>query len=155
VLDANSFHRVFDPNNVGYPDFAPLRNWLYDHPRTSLVIGGTHYRDEIAKLRKYFGKLVELKRARKLSEILDDVVDTEETRVKKAAQKNKCNDPHLIALLCASGCRIFASHDKRADPFIKMKCLYQSGQHRPSIYRDAKHASLLCNENIVALRNLK
>jgi hypothetical protein len=155
VLDVNSFHHVFDPNTTGHADFAPLCDWLYDHPRTSLVIGGKHYREELDKMHKYFGKLVELKRARKLSEVLDEVVNAEEERLKDAVQDRRFNDPHIVALFCVSGCLIFASHDKRSDPFIKMKALYPKGQRRPSIYRSATHAPLLCNANIVALRNIR
>lgn len=153
VLDVNSFHRVFDPSTAGYADFAPLRDWLYDRPHTSLVIGGKHYREEVGKLHKYFDKLVELKRARKLSEILDVAVDAEEARLKEAVQNKRFNDPHIVALFCASGCLVFASYDKRADPYIKMKALYPKGQRPPSIYRSARHAPLLCDANIVALRN--
>jgi hypothetical protein len=153
VLDVNSFHHVFDLNTAGHADFAPLLDWLYDHPRTSLVIGGKHYRTELDKLRKYLGNLVELKRARKLSEILDEVVNAEEKRLKAAVHSKRFDDPHIVALFCVSGCLIFASHDKRADPFIKMKALYPKGQHRPHIYRSARHVSLLCDANIVELRN--
>ena len=155
VLDVNSFHRMFDPNTTGYAAFSALRDWLYDHPRTSLVIGGTRYRNEVDKLSKYFSKLVELKRARKLSEVRDDVVDAEECRLKKIVQHRDFDDPHIIGLFCASGCVIFSSHDKRADPFVKMKILYPKGQRRPSIFRSVQHASLLCDANIVKLRNLK
>jgi len=153
VLDVNSFHYLFDTNTAGHVEFAPLLDWLYDHPRTSLVIGGTRYREELSKLRKYLGKLVELKRARKLSEISDEVVDAEERRLRLAVHRTGFDDPHIVALFCASGCLIFASHDKRADPFIKMRALYPRGQSRPSIYRCAKHASLLCDANIVKLRD--
>jgi predicted nucleic acid-binding protein len=155
VLDVNAFHDVFDPNSAGHADFAPLRDWLYDHPRTSLVIGGNHYRKELNKLHKYLGKLVELKRARKLSEVLDEVVNTEEKRLEKAVHNKSFDDAHIVALFCVSGCLIFASHDKRADSFIKMRKLYPKGQHRPSIYHGAGHAALLRDANIVALRNTR
>ena len=153
VLDVNAFHHLFDANTSGHADFAPLFEWLYYNPRSSLVIGGTHYRKELGKLPKYFGILAELKRARKLSEILDDVVNEEEKRLKGAVKKRRFDDSHIVALFCASGCLIFASHDTRADPFIKMKALYPKGQRRPSIYRSAKHASLLRDGNIIKLRN--
>jgi len=155
VLDINSFHRVFNIRNADHCDFAPLLSWLYDNPRTSLVIGGTHYRKELSKLPKYLDKLVELKRARKLREICDKTVDAEEKRLRQAVKHRDFNDQHIIAIFCASGCLIFASHDKRADPFIKKKSLYPKGQKRPSIYRSAKHTLLLCDSNIVSLRNEK
>jgi len=155
VLDTNSFHCVFDPCSRDHADFTPLLRWLYDHPRTSLVIGGTTYRRELGRLKKYLDRLVELKRARKLSEIVDDVVDTEEERLKTEVIHRHFDDPHIVALFCASGCLIFASHDKRADPFLKMKRLYPRGQKRPSIYRTSKHRDLLCDGNIAELRNVR
>lgn len=154
VLDANSFHRVFKIGSKEHSDFAPLLRWLYDHPRTSLVIGGKTYREEIGRLSKYFVYLAELKRAGKLSEIVDEVVDIEEERLKRAVKHKGFNDPHIVALFCASGCMLFASHDKRADAFLKMKALYPKGQKRPSIYRSVTHCALLRNENIVKLRNV-
>ncbi len=155
VLDINSFHRVFDSASCDHKEFAPLLNWLYDHPQTCLVFGGTHYRDELSKLGKYLDRIVELKRARKLREICDDLVDKEEGRLKQAIEHKDFDDPHMIAIFCVSGCLIFASHDKRADRFIKMKELYPKGQKRPSIYRSLAHTSLLCDANIVHLRNVK
>jgi hypothetical protein len=153
VLDVNSFHLVFNSNTSGHVDFVPILDWLYDHPRTCLVIGGSHYRAELGKMPRYYDRLVELKRARKLCEILDKVVDSEEERLKGAVSHRDFDDPHLVALFCASGCLIFASQDTRADRFIKMKALYPRGQKRPNIYRSAKHTSLLCDQNIVKLRN--
>ncbi|MFH1008902.1 MAG: hypothetical protein V1800_15615 [Candidatus Latescibacterota bacterium] len=155
VLDANSFHRVFNRDCKEHADFSPLREWLYNHPRTSLVIGGKTYREEIGRLSKYLTYVVELKRARKLSEIDDAVVDAEEDRVRRLMTRRNFDDPHIVALFCASGCLLFASHDKRADPFLKMKALYLKGQKRPRIYRKWKHRTLLTDANIVALRNLR
>lgn len=155
VLDVNSFHRMFDPNTVGYASFAPLRDWLYDRRRTSLVIGGTTYRKEVDKLRKYFPQLIELKRARKLSEVLDHVVDAEEKRVAGVVNRKGFDDPHIVGLFCASGCLVFASHDKRADRYVKMGELYPKGQHRPKIFRSTRCVSMLCDDSIVRIRNLK
>jgi len=155
VLDANSFHHMFDVNYSGHADFIPLLRWLYDKQGTSLVIGGTRYLEELKKLNKYFDKLVELERNRKISKIKDEIVDDEENRLKSIVNQKKFNDPHIVALFCVSGCLIFASHDKKADRFIKRRDLYPCGQRPPSIYRSAKHTKLLCNKNIVRLRNTK
>jgi predicted nucleic acid-binding protein len=155
VLDTNTFHRVFNRDCKEHVDFSPLLEWLYNHPRTSLVIGGKAYRREIGRLSKYLTYLVELKRARKLSEIDDSVVDAEEDRLRDLVTHRNFDDPHIVALFCASGCLLFASHDKRADPFLKMKALYPKGQKRPRIYRECKHKTLLTDANIVALRNLR
>lgn len=155
ILDVNSFHRMFDPNTSGYASFAPLRDWLYDRQKTSLVIGGTTYRREVDKLRKYFPKLAELKRARKLSEVRDDVVDAEEKRVAGVVNQSSFDDPHIVGLFCASGCVVFASHDRRADRYVKMRSLYPKGQHKPKIFRSARCVSMLCDDSIIQIRNLK
>lgn len=155
ILDVNSFHCVFGSRKKEHTDFVPLARWLYDNPRTSLVIGGKTYLEEIGRMPKYLEYLVELKRARKLCKISCAVVDAEEKRLKKAVKHRNFNDAHILALICASGCLLFASQDKRADPFLKMKDLYPKGQKRPSIYRSAKHRVLLRDENIVQLRNVQ
>jgi predicted nucleic acid-binding protein len=154
VLDANSFHCLFNKTSKGHAEFVPLLDWLYNNPRTSLVIGGKTYRKEMGRLCKYLNYIVELKRARKLSEIKDDVVDAEEERLKLAVTHQKFNDAHIIAIICASGCMLFASHDKRADRFLRMPDLYPKGQKRPHIYRTAQHKALLKSEHIVKLRNV-
>ena len=85
------------------------------------MIGGTTYRNEVGKLSKYLKFLAELSRAGKLSNINNDVVDAEEKRVAAVKRHRDFNDAHIIALFCASGCRVFASKDERADSFIKDK----------------------------------
>jgi hypothetical protein len=155
VLDINCFHRVFDRKTGCQKDFVPLLNWLYGNPRTCLVIGGSTYRTELGHLSKYLGQLVELRRARKLAEIRDDIVDAEEARLKAKVTSKAFNDAHIVAIFCASGCLIFASHDYHADPFVKMKSLFPKGQKRPKIYRAQKHKTLLSNNNIVELRNVR
>jgi hypothetical protein len=155
VLDINCFHRVFDAKTGCHKEFSPLLEWLYGNPRTSLVIGGSTYRKELGHLKKYLDHLVELKRARKLAEIRDEVVDSEEERIRGAVKTRAFNDPHIVALFCASGCLVFASHDTRADRFLKMKRLFPKHQRRPRIYRSQKHKTLLCDSNIIKLRNVR
>jgi hypothetical protein len=155
VLDINSFHHMFDQKTVGHADFAPLLNWLQRGSGTSLVIGGTHYRAELRRMDKYLPILGELKRGRKLSEVANEIVDENEKSIRAAVPRKKFDDPHIVALFCASGCLIFASHDKRADEFIKLRRLYPKGQRPPSIYRSEKYGKrLLRPENIVQLRNV-
>ncbi|WP_133957308.1 hypothetical protein [Aminivibrio pyruvatiphilus] len=154
VLDTNSFHLLFNPKSSNHEDFKPLLKWLYNHDGTCLVIGGTRYRFEIRNMTKYLENLVELKRVRKLREISDDVVDAEETRLKGIVCCNDFDDAHIVALFCASGCLIFASQDRRADHFIKMKALYPKKHRPPRIYRNASHVALLCEENIANLTNV-
>lgn len=154
VLDINAFHCIFDRSSAKHADFAPLCAWLYNNPHTSLVYGGTHYQRELDKLNKYVVYLAELRRGRKLSIVDKDHVDIEEARIKKIIPQQYFDDAHLVAIVCASGCLIIASCDRRADQFIKQKRLYKRMHKRPSIYRSSKHSNLLCNKKIVHLRNV-
>ncbi len=154
VLDANSYHCMFNSDSNCYDDFKPLHDWLFGKDRTSLVIGGTTYKKEIRKMKKYWELLKELKNMRLVSDIQDDKVDEEEKRIADRVNDKNFNDPHLIALLCVSRCVIFASKDKRAFPYVKMYRLYPKG-YRPKIYHNSNNADkLLCDKNIVSLRNL-
>jgi len=154
VLDINIFHCIFSSNSKEYTEFSPLRNWLFSNPRTSLVVGGTTYRNELKQLTKYLGMLIELEKKKKITKISNDVVDAEEKRVRSLVGHRDFDDPHIVAIFCASRCRIFASHDKRSDQFIKRKEFYPKGQKLPRIYRNKRHQKLLTEANIVPLHNL-
>jgi predicted nucleic acid-binding protein len=119
------------------------------------VIGGTTYRKEVKKLGKSLEFLAELRRAGKLSIINDAVVDKEKDLVSALETHPDFDDQHIVALFRVSGCRVFASHDKRADRFVKKKALYRKGQKPPSIYRNYRHNNLLIDTNIVQLNNLQ
>ena len=97
-----------------------------------------------------------LKRSGKLSEIDDAIVDAKEKRIADLVNHRNFDDPHIVAIFCASGCVLFASYDKRADPFIKMKELYPKGHKRPRIYRSRRQKNtLLKDDKIVDLRNVQ
>lgn len=154
VLDINSFHSFFNENSSDHQEYIPIVNWLYDpQKKTCLVYGGRTYKEELNKIPKYFTYLAELERKRKLAIIKDDIVDTEEVRVKSIENDRDFDDAHIVALFCASGCRIFVTHDRRSDRFIKMQHLYTGGQRRPKIYKTRNHFGLLCRENLVSIRN--
>jgi len=65
-----------------------------------------------------------------------------------------CNNS-IVAIFAVSGCQVFCSKDKHADKYVKMRTLYPQGQNPPGIYRRRTHRHLLCDDNIVALRNRK
>ncbi len=108
---------------------------------------------ELGNLIKYKKIIQELARNRKITWIDNEVVDNEEKQVKCEISDRNFNDPHILGLFRASGCSLFASKDKKADPFIKCKNLYKKNQKPPKIYRSAKHKTLLTEEIIVILSN--
>lgn len=154
VLDANSFPCVFNPKDKYHEDFKPVLDWLYSSPDTSLVYGGTKYKKELRKMNHYLSILLELKRSRKANEIDPKIIDKKEAEIKAKVTKNDLNDPHIIAIFCASGCLLFVSKDKRADEYIKNPELYPKKQKVPKIYRCKEHQHLLKPEKIVKLQNV-
>jgi hypothetical protein len=153
VLDSNSFHRFFNPSCADYFDFEPLHDWLYNTVGTKLVYGGTTNLREIDCLKKYYPYLVELRKISKFIQIDTKLVDEEAVKIKDVVNNKDFDDPHIIALLAVSGCLIFASHDKRADKYIKRKNLYPKNSPRRSIYRLRSHFKLLKADNIVKIQN--
>lgn len=154
VLDVNAFSCVFDSASEKHDDFNPLRKWLDNNPKTCLVYGGKKYKDEIGRMNKYFPILIEYKKLRKINEICDKKINKVEKDLIKLIDNKDFDDAHHVAIFCVSGCLIFASLDKRADQYIKMNELYPSGQSRPRIYRSKDHRHLLCDDNIVKLKNV-
>jgi len=137
-----------------FSEFSPINQWLHKREKARMVYGGTKYRQEMSVLRKYFGYLTELRRSNRIAEIDDKVVDSMEEDLTQKLPKASFDDAHIVAIFISSGCRVFCSKDKRADKFLKMRSLYPSGQKPPNIYRGRKHIQLLCDDNIVKLRNL-
>ena len=155
VLDACSFHRFFNPLSNDFYDFEPLHDWLYKKNGTKLVYGGTTYIKEIEHLKKYRGYLVELSKISKFVQIEKKLVDEESDKIRAAVNNSDFDDPHIIALLAVSGCLLFASHDTRADKFVKRRDLYPKNTHKRSIYRKRQHSDLLTADKIVNLQNIK
>ena len=155
VLDVNCIPSFFATASKQHSEFAPLYNWLTENKGTCLVYGGKKYLKELSLMHRYMAMFTELKRINKIKIVNNKLVDTEEDRIKTLVDQVGCDDAHIIAIFCISGCRIFASKDKRADKFIKMRDLYPKGCKIPKIYRTSDHANLLCEDNIVAIRNIQ
>lgn len=70
----------------------------------------------------------------KVERLDDDEVDEQERRVKELCNDKKFNDPHLVAIVCVSRCRLICTDEQEAVPFLKMKKLYSDGVKVPNIY---------------------
>ena len=108
---------------------------------------------ELQKSYRYVRLFRELKSAYRAVEIQQNMVDAREAELVISINDKACDDHHIIAILCVSGCKLLCSGDKRSFKFVKDGQNYDSGHHRPRIYQRAEHKSLLCNENVVRLRN--
>lgn len=152
VIDTNVLSCVFSLDSCYHKEYQSVYMWIING-EGFIVCGGTTYWNEIKKARKYLGVLAELKKKGKLKDIKQEVVDNQQTMV-KGILPSDCDDSHLIAIFRASGCRLLCSNDHRVDIYIKNKKYYLKKQRLPKIYRNKKHAHLLCKKNIVTLQNV-
>lgn len=155
IIDVNVFGAVFDKDNAQHADFSPVKIWV-TKKKGFLVFGGAKYIDELERATRYHKILVELKKMGRVKQIKRDVVDADNALVDEMLAGTDCDDSHLIALVRVSGCRLICSNDISADRYLKKRKLYpkEKGLKPPSIYRSKKHKKLLCQKNIVILKNV-
>jgi hypothetical protein len=137
VLDINAFHLVFG----GHESFKPVLDWLL-YGRGKLVMGGSKYDEELAKMKKYLRLISLLKKGCKIVRANNDAVDQKVIEITRACPDPDFDDPHMVALLSVSGCKLFCSEDQRSYKYIKRKEWYTGSI--PKIYRSkslrsAKH----------------
>ena len=152
VIDANTFAPVFNESCSLHSEFSPVRAWITDGPGL-VVYGGTKYKKELHRAYRYMRLVRQLKNANKAVEICQDRVDEREREIEELTRGSGCDDQHIIAIFCVSKCRLFCSHDGRADRYIKSQALYPKGQQRPKIYRSLANQGLLCRTYVVRLQN--
>lgn len=153
LIDINVLCCVFSSTPAQHPDFLPVKKWVTSGPGT-IVYGGSHYRGELRKTFKYFGIMTELNRQGRISRIHDGQVDAAQQIVEDMIDDPRCDDPHLIAIIRVSGCRLICSNDRRADRYLKDHRLYNNRNSVPKIFRNSSHRHLLNRRNIVALRSV-
>lgn len=147
VVDAPLFVPMFktsDPKSVSY---QPVRQWVVEGIG-KFVIGGTKYKAELAKIPTVLPVLLELERKGKVVRISDAVVDAEEALVKVIEPRPDFDDPHLAALIRATGCRLICVLDPRSHKYLRASKLYKSPKARPNLYTRPKNKSLLCARNV-------
>jgi predicted nucleic acid-binding protein len=149
IVDTNTWSSVFDATSEGHAAFRPVREWIMDGDGF-VVYGGTTYLKELRASPRILALFTELSRARKASVRNKSEVDAHEKAAKKLEPSTKFDDPHLVAIVRESGCRLICSGDKRAHPYLKRKDLYPSGRKPPKIFTGHKrNDALLCKANIV------
>jgi hypothetical protein len=144
VVDANCLAPVFKKFSMNHAEFKPVIDWVVDGTG-KIVFGGTKYENE---LRGYLGILAELSRVQKTVKISDEKVDDKAAWAAKQIKHKDFDDPHIVALLMVSGCRLICSLDERSHPYLKHKVFFNPASKRPKIYTDSKRAHLLMDKNI-------
>lgn len=146
IIDANALGDVFNSNSQLHDEFKAVRDWILNG-KGKVVYGGSKYRNELRRT-KYFKLIGQLKRARKAVVVDKEKVNAEQARIEALLTHPDFDDPHLIAIVCVSRCKLICSKDKRAYRFLKDKQFYPKGHDRPKIYSQKSNSDLLTDVNI-------
>lgn len=135
-----------DPNHA---DFVAVRQWVVEGTG-KFVMGGTKYKAELMAVKSVVPFLAELERKGKVVRKRDADVDADEAAVKAIEPANDFDDPHLVALIRLTGCRLICIRDPRAHRFLRSPRFYRSKKERPRLYTRTKNGALLCALNLAA-----
>ena len=150
VIDTNTFAAVFDRESQNHNDFRPVLDWIV-YGNGKIVYGGTKYKEELRRARKFLGIISQLSKVSKVKEIPEAAVDARQREVESMVVHPDFDDPHLVAIIGVSGCRLICTGDFRAYRFLKSKSFYPKHVERPKIYRNAANQDLLCDDNIAEI----
>jgi hypothetical protein len=147
VLDTCAFGPFFNRDNKDHADFHPAFDWVISK-KGKLVYGGTKYMNELKAAKKFISLFAQLERAGKLVILNREEVDATQDLVEEMESSPDFDDPHLIAIVIVSKCRIVCTRDARAIPFLKERKFYKGRMKRPLIYTSRTNAPLLCDRFI-------
>ena len=147
VADPPTFISMFKSTDPGHADFVAVRDWVIGGPG-KFVMGGAKYKSELRAVSSVLPFLAELERKGKIIRRTDAEVDADEVAVKAIEPANDFDDPHLVALIRLTGCKLICIRDTRAHKFLRSVRFYQSPKHRPSLYTRPKNGGLLRVENL-------
>lgn len=145
VIDVNVLPNVFQSTNADHQEFKYIKDWIING-KGKLVYGGTDFINEIpVKFRRIINQL---KIANKVVLANGKDVDNYTKEVKKIIQHRDFDDPHLVALLKITGCKLIASNDIRAYPYFRHQVFFGVSRNRPKIYSGSGNRNLLVDNNI-------
>ncbi len=149
IIDTNTWTSVFDPTSEKHPNFKPVFDWILgENGFGRIVFGGTTYLKETPQ--KYLRLLKLLNDARRTIPLPAALVDAMEAELKTKIVHRDFDDPHIVAMVIVSQCRLICTQEERAIPFFKDKdrILYPKRFPKPKIYHHAGNANLLTERNI-------
>ncbi|MDD2918501.1 hypothetical protein [Rhodoferax sp.] len=148
IIDTNTLSKVFKTTDKKHSEFKPVLDWIKDG-NGKIIVGGTTFNNEILVKVQWFVKAYQLLRqCGKVVEIDMRKVDKQEAWLKKQITDDDFDDPHIVALIGISGCKLVCTGDARSFPYIQNKKLYPKGKVPPSIYTKASNKQLLCDSNL-------
>jgi predicted nucleic acid-binding protein len=150
VIDVNVISALFNNKNNDHPRFVPLLEWLVAG-KGKMVYGGTKYKKELRLLSSYFGLILELGRAGKVIEVDQAKVDQFQISIEQDNSNINFNDPHIVAIVAISKCKLVCSCDQNSFQFIKDRRLYPPNVCPPKIYCSYRNRNLLNDNNIAEI----
>lgn len=147
VIDTNTLASVFKEDSELHDEFIPVKEWILNG-KGKIVFGGSDYQ---AELKKYLSIFKELKVGNKAVYISSDLVDKKKEEIKKLIVNKNFDDPHIVALLMVSGCKLICSNDKRAFPYFTHKLFFHPSKNTPKIYSGKRNKRLLVDNNIASI----
>jgi len=152
VLDINIIPSVLNKESSDNADFCYVLQWVLKYKNACFVYGGTKYKRELKKMKKCYKILNELRKAGKVVEINDRLIDINANQLKKICTDVAFNDEHIVAIINISGCKLVCTKDASSMMYLKRKDFY-SNRKVPRIYSSAKNKNLLRANNLVELKN--
>ena len=149
VVDPPLFIPMFKSDDPRHAIYTPVLQWI-DKGNGKFVIGGTMYKKELQGVRSIINLLVEYERKGKVANFNDKTVDANVEAVKKIEPSKDFDDPHLVALILTSGCRLICVFDPRSRKFLRDSRFYKKTKDRPKLYTREKNKALLSDKNIFA-----
>ena len=154
VIDMNVVNCVFNVDNQSHESFKPVKEWILNG-KGKMVVGGETYFKELGKLAKFRKFYLALRKAGKVILVKPEKeIDDLELKLKDSLSHKNFDDPHIVALLIVSGCKVICSNDARAYPFFHKKEWYPKGRSIPKIYCDksySKHKEILTDNNMAEI----
>lgn len=147
VIDTNNISRVFKTENAEHANYVPVFDWIVNG-RGKIVVGGSTFEKEIIKNRWFIPILTELSRHQKVVRIPNGIIDKLEIEIRNLIPEHiDFDDPHIVALLKASKCRLVCSEDQRAYRYFKSLGIFKAAD-RPKIYSRLRNEELLADKNV-------
>nr|VFJ63666.1 MAG: hypothetical protein BECKFM1743A_GA0114220_103382 [Candidatus Kentron sp. FM]VFJ65400.1 MAG: hypothetical protein BECKFM1743C_GA0114222_103942 [Candidatus Kentron sp. FM]VFK15676.1 MAG: hypothetical protein BECKFM1743B_GA0114221_103832 [Candidatus Kentron sp. FM] len=150
VLDTNAFGPFFDENNKERGEFEPVFQWVV-RGKGKLVYGGRTYKDEMRAASRYIPMFADLERAGKIVILKDENVNELQSKIRNIEPSDRFDDPHLVAIVLESKCRIVCTRDTRAIPYLKDSRFYTDGIKKPKLYISRRNTPLLQDKYIAQI----
>ena len=147
IIDTNCFANVFNKTSARHNEFVPVLKWIISG-KGKVVYGGTKYIEELKKASKYMKIFSLMNMYNCAIHIEDQQVDHEQVYLETNIVDPNFDDPHLMAIVLTSGCRLICSEDDRSIPFVTNTRLYPRRISKPKYYKGLRQVQLLCDNNI-------